>query len=188
VQFYSGLGIITGMSTLVVPHDLAWAEAFAREAEAISRAFSDHDLVIHHIGSTAIPGILAKPIIDMLGVVQNLETMDRYSGKMQVLGYEVMGSLGIEGRRYFRKSDLDGRRTHHLHVFALGSPHVERHLAFREYLRSHSSKAAEYSDLKAQITSTGAVSRDVYRNAKEPFVVATERLAVDWYRQETKGH
>jgi GrpB-like predicted nucleotidyltransferase (UPF0157 family) len=79
--------------------------------------------------------------------VDDLEALDERSARMGDLGYEVMGPFGIEGRRYFRKFDATGRRTHHLHVFSQGSPHIERHLAFRDYLRSNPLKAAAYSDL-----------------------------------------
>lgn len=170
------------MAPLVVPHDPAWAEAFSREADALRHALGERELDLHHIGSTAIPGILAKPIIDMLGVVEEIGIMDGCAETLRMLGYEVMGPHGIEGRRYFRKSNPDGRRTHHLHVFARGSVHVSRHLAFRDFLRSHPAKAAEYSDLKARIIASGHVARDEYIKAKAPFVQKTERLALDWYR------
>lgn len=116
---------------VVLPHDPAWAVAFEREAEAVRQALAGTRIALHHIGSTAIAGILAKPIIDLLGVVEVLPQMDRHTDQKQALGYEVMGAFGIEGRRYFRKFDRGGNRTHHLHVFGTGSPHVERHLAFR---------------------------------------------------------
>jgi GrpB-like predicted nucleotidyltransferase (UPF0157 family) len=171
----------------VVPHDPEWGRAFEREADAIRHALHDVPIVLHHIGSTSIPGILAKPIIDLLGVVDDLEATDRESGRLRDLGYEVMGPFGIEGRRYFRKFDAAGRRTHHLHVFEAGSPHIERHLAFRDFLRSHPAKANEYSALKNAITSESGVSWERYVEAKGPFVDETEKLALAWYRRKPAG-
>jgi len=168
------------MSVLVVEHDPAWTDAFAREALAIGHALGEDAIALHHIGSTAIPGILAKPIIDLLGVVPSLDMLDLHSNEMRDLGYEVMGAYGIEGRRYFRKFDNRGRRAFHLHAFAVGSEHVERHLAFRDYLRSHPQKAAEYSALKQRLVAGDATSWDAYSDGKDGFVAEAEREALDW--------
>lgn len=170
------------MTIFVVPYSPDWVKAFEQEAKVICRALPDVPIVLHHIGSTAIPGILAKPIIDMLGVVDDLEALDQRSVGMGDLGYEVMGPFGIEGRRYFRRFDATGCRTHQLHAFSRGSPHIERHLAFRDYLRSNPLKAATYSDLKARITSGGIVSWDEYMDAKDSFIAETEKAALVWYR------
>lgn len=169
---------------VVLPHDPAWAVAFEREAEAVRQALAGTRIALHHIGSTAIAGILAKPIIDLLGVVEVLPQMDRHTDQKQALGYEVMGAFGIEGRRYFRKFDRGGNRTHHLHVFGTGSPHVERHLAFRDYLRAMPSTAENYSSLKAMILSRPGVTSDEYMDAKAPFITRVEALAMDWYRNQ----
>ena len=138
----------------VVPHRPEWKHAFLCEAHAIQSGLSGTEIELHHIGSTSIEGILAKPIIDILGAVSDLKEIDSKSGAFEGLGYEVMGAFGIAGRRYFRKVDGLGKRTHHLHIFQTGSAHIERHLAFRDYLVEHPGKAAEYSALKAKLTSS----------------------------------
>ena len=171
------------MAGFVVPHDPTWKTAFEIEARSISTALGEGTIVLHHIGSTAIAGILAKPIIDLLGEVTDLDSLGMHSTALEALGYEVMGAYGIEGRRYFRKNDASGRRTHHLHVFANGSAHIERHLAFRDYLRSHSDVAADYSNLKASLTSGEAPSWESYMDGKDPFIAMVEKDAVRWYRQ-----
>ena len=163
---------------LVVPHDPEWAEAFAAEARALTGAIGGTCVAIHHIGSTAIAGILAKPIIDMLGVVGDFGELQSASGRIEALGYIAMGAFGIEGRRYYRKDNAEGQRTHHLHVYETGSPHIERHLAFRDYLRSHPVKAAEYSALKAQIIASG----EPYQQTKDSYVMRVEAEALVWYR------
>ncbi|MEM9472716.1 MAG: GrpB family protein [Pseudomonadota bacterium] len=172
------------MVEFVVPHDPGWKTAFAAEAALIGAALGGEIVRLHHIGSTAIPNILAKPIIDLLGVVADLDSLDMNSAAMEGLGYEVMGAFGIEGRRYFRKIDAAGRRTHHLHVFTEGSPHIERHLAFRDYLTEHPAVAAAYSDLKANLTSQGTPSWDSYIEGKDPFITVTEADALNWYRRK----
>lgn len=171
------------MNNMVLPHDPNWKAVFASETAPLRSALGSNLIKLHHIGSTAIAGILAKPIIDILGVVASLEDVDRQSASIEWLGYEVMGTYGIDGRRYFRKIDASGRRTHHLHIFENGSDNIERHLAFRDYLIAHSEKAAEYSELKASLTSGEAKSWEAYLDGKDPFIKATERDALAWYRR-----
>ena len=87
-------------------------------------------VALHHIGSTSIPGIFAKPIIDILLEVSDLEKLDKQSHALVALGYERLGEFGIVGRRYFRKNSASGIRTHHVHAFQTGNAEIERHLAF----------------------------------------------------------
>lgn len=171
------------MAPLVVPHDTEWAAAFVLEAHAIVAAMGENCTAVHHIASTAIPGVLAKPIIDMLGVVGSFEMLGSVIGRMQLLGYTAIGAFGIEGRRYFRKDDAQGRRTHHLHVFEAGSLHIERHLAFLDYLRSHPEKAGEYSALKQARVDSGVA----YQDGKDAFVKAAEAEAINWRRSVASG-
>jgi len=105
------------MSEFVVPHDPNWQTSFQTEARAISSAMGGLAIRLHHIGSTAIPDILAKPIIDMLGVVPDISLLDDKGDAFALLSYQVMGAFGIDGRRYFRKFAPSGRRMFHLHVF-----------------------------------------------------------------------
>lgn len=160
----------------VVPHHPGWAADYRAEAGIIRAAISDTLIAVHHIGSTAIPDILAKPIIDMLGVVRSLDAADDATPALVAAGYEAMGAFGIEGRRYFRKHDGAGVRTHHLHVFASGSPHITRHLAFRDYLRAHPERAAAYSGLKRALAADPAS----YVERKGPFVQAVQAEALAW--------
>lgn len=98
-----------------------------------------------------------------------------------------MGAYGIEGRRYFRKIDAEGRRTHHLHVFEQGSPHITRYLAFRDHLAAQPEIAAAYSALKARLARGDNPSRDEYLEGKDRFVRAAEQDAIAWYRQVHLG-
>uniref|UniRef100_B8HZE8 GrpB family protein n=1 Tax=Cyanothece sp. (strain PCC 7425 / ATCC 29141) TaxID=395961 RepID=B8HZE8_CYAP4 len=135
----------------VLPHNPKWREMFEVEATRIADALGSNVCRIHHIGSTAIPGIYAKPIIDLLPEVQELTKVDECSLVMELLGYEGMGEFGIEGRRYFRKLNFEGIRTHHVHIFTVGSKQVQRHLAFRDYMIAHPDEAQRYSDLKRRL-------------------------------------
>ena len=115
------------------PHNAQWATDFAVEARHLRQALNETLLHIHHIGSTSVPGLIAKPVIDILLEVISLERLDEQNNQMTALGYSPRGEYGISGRRYFVKGG--DRRTHHVHAFEAGSMHIIRHLAFRAYLQ-----------------------------------------------------
>jgi GrpB-like predicted nucleotidyltransferase (UPF0157 family) len=168
------------MHVRVVPYCCEWPLLFEQEATLICEVFGDELAEIHHIGSTSVPGLQAKPIIDMLPVVRQIERVGLFNGGMRTLGYEALGEFGIPGRRYFRKGGDD--RTHQAHVFQVGDPGVERHLAFRDYLRAHPRVAADYGVLKAGLASQFPEDIDGYADGKNAFVKATEQEALRWYR------
>ena len=170
------------MATKVLPHDPAWAQAFGVEANAVMAAVAPVEVTLHHIGSTAVPGILAKPIIDILGEASCLRAIDRSTSRLEAIGYEAMGAYGIEGRRYFRKTAADGVRTHHLHMFEIGAPPIARHLAFRDYLRACPDRAMAYSDLKARILAGLGSDGATYQEEKAAFVEALSAEAEAWRR------
>ncbi len=169
-----------GEAIVLAPHSAAWAEAFEREASAVLDALSDVSIEVHHIGSTAIPGIVAKPVIDMLGIVPAVEALDVRARRLAVLGYEALGEFGIPGRRYFRKNAPDRVRTHQLHAFAVGSPEIQRHLDFRDYLRAFPKEAAAYSALKQGLAARCGSDMKAYGDGKTDFVRAVERRAAAW--------
>ena len=119
----------------VVPPDPAWAEGYRRERALLMPVFGPLLVELHHIGSTAVEGLWAKPILDLMPVVTSLEAVDRLDPELEALGYQCMGEFGIPGRRYFRKGG--DHRTHQLHVFQAGDrKNILRHLAVRGYLRA----------------------------------------------------
>lgn len=164
----------------MVPHDPTWSGAFAVAAQEIRNALGQNLLEIHHIGSTSIPGIFAKPVIDMLGVVADLAVVDQHTMQMQSLGYEVMGEFGIPGRRYFRHDNAVGDRTHQFHAFQLGSTDVQRHLAFRDFLRAHPAIAAQYSDLKRRLVKMHPTDMNAYMDGKDSFIKDVQQQALRW--------
>jgi GrpB-like predicted nucleotidyltransferase (UPF0157 family) len=164
----------------VVPHDPRWRDSFQAEAKHIAAALGAHVVAIHHIGSTAIPGVHAKPVIDLLVEVDNIEAIDPRSSGMESIGYEVMGEFGIPGRRYFRKDDRHGTRTHQVHAFQAGSGEVVRHLVFREYMMAHPAEAQRYSELKRKLAEEYPWDMDGYIDGKDGFIQEMDRRAAAW--------
>jgi GrpB-like predicted nucleotidyltransferase (UPF0157 family) len=164
----------------VVPHDPLWREAFEAEAKHVAAALGENVVDVHHIGSTAIPDIYAKPIVDLLVEVRDIAEVDGRGSAMESLGYEVMGEYGIPGRRYFRKDNREGVRTRHVHAFEAGSAEVERHLAFRDYMRAHAGEAQRYSELKRKLAEEHPRSIDGYMDGKDGFIKEMDRRAARW--------
>jgi GrpB-like predicted nucleotidyltransferase (UPF0157 family) len=165
---------------MLAAHSAAWAEAFEREASSIAGALSDLPIELHHIGSTAIPAIVAKPVIDMLGIVPAVEELDVHTHRLAALGYEALGEYGIVGRRYFRKNAPDGVRTHQLHVFAAGCPEIQRHLDFKDYLRAFPEEATAYGALKQALAVRCGSDMRAYSEGKTAFIREVERRATAW--------
>lgn len=160
----------------VVSYDEGWEDAFRREAARLREALGTVQLEIHHIGSTAVPGLAAKPVIDILLVVASLEALDGREAALVALGYKPKGENGIGGRRYYQ---LGGEnRTHQVHAFVRGDYHIRRHLAFRDYLRTHSAAAEEYARLKREAAEACAGDSEVYCDMKDEFIKTHEQQAL----------
>ena len=99
---------------------------------------------------------------------------------MEALGYEAMGEFGLVGRRYFRKEHPPGIRTHHVHTYQVGSPEIERHLAFRDYLLAHPEDAQKYGELKLKLAQKYPEDIEGYINGKDEFVKEIEKKAIQW--------
>jgi GrpB-like predicted nucleotidyltransferase (UPF0157 family) len=181
-------GYAPGGVIVLASHSTAWAEAFEREASSIAAALSDPLIELHHIGSTAIPGLVAKPVIDMLGIVPAVEELDARVNPLAALGYESLGEYGIAGRRYFRKDTPGGVRTHQLHVFAAGSPEIQRHLDFRDYLRAFPEEATAYAALKQALVARCGSDMRAYSEGKTAFIREVERRAAAWRHQRIHEH
>ena len=164
----------------VVPHDPRWRDAFEAEAKQIAAALGQNVVAIHHIGSTAIPDIHAKPVIDVLVEVTDIAQLDARSVAMESGGYQVMGEHGIPGRRYFRKDDRHGIRTHQIHAFQAGSAEAERHLAFRDYMIAHPADARAYGELKRKLAEEYPWDMDGYVDGKDGFIKEMDRRAAEW--------
>lgn len=162
---------------IVVPYDDKWPEMFEAESLLLKTLLGGVAKSIHHIGSTSVPGLSAKPVIDILLEVSDINKLDRYNSAMNHAGYIARGENGISGRRYFIK---DGdQRSHQVHAFAVGDMQVVRHLAFRDYLRKNRVIAGEYAEIKlsAALLSKNDVHR--YSALKANFIEHHLRLALN---------
>lgn len=165
------------MNITVVTYDPQWGEDYAKEKTALSTNLGDILIQAHHIGSTAVKDLSAKPIIDILIEVTSLQLLDQNNDKIAALGYEAMGEYGIPGRRYFRKGG--DQRTHQIHAFLAGDFHVLRHLAFRDYLIANRSIAIEYDKLKRELAQKHPEDLEAYCDGKDSFVKHYEAKAVE---------
>ncbi len=184
MAFDTDRGYKPGGMVVLVPHNDLWAAAFEAESSTILGVLADLPIQLHHIGSTAIPGIVAKPVIDILGVVHSLDDLDARAPALAALGYEALGEFGIPGRRYFRKNAPDGTRTHQLHAFATGSPAIDRHLDFRDYLRAFPREAEGYAALKQRLAVSCGSDMTAYSDGKTEFIRAVEQRAATWRRPD----
>lgn len=163
----------------LIPHTSEWEALFKAEADNLSRVFGEELLEIHHIGSTSIPGIVAKPVIDILPVVKDIHAVDHLTPSFEALGYEARGEFGMPGRRFFIKKH-DGKRLFNVHIFEKDHPDIERHLRFRDYLRAHPEDATAYPELKKGLVSQFPDDIEQYSWGKEDFVKAVELKAFLW--------
>lgn len=170
------------MKVCVVPPDPFWPAMYEVEASQLREALGALVVEVHHIGSTAIVGIFAKPIIDILLVVQDLESLDAHNETMILLGYEPKGEFGIPDRRYFRKGSSINGRTHQVHSFKGGSPDTLRHIAFRDYMNHHAEAAQEYSALKQELAAAFPNDIQAYMNGKDAFIKRHEAMALEWWQ------
>lgn len=163
----------------VVAHNPDWPKLFKKEADEIKAVFGQEVVVIHHIGSTAIPGISAKPIIDVLVEVQDIEKIDDFNEEMTGRGYQPKGEFGIPKRRFFIKGG-DATRTHHIHVFQTGHPGIESHLNFRDYMIAHPEEAQAYSRLKEELARRFPEDIESYMAGKDGLIKGVDRRAKAW--------
>lgn len=167
----------------LLPHDPRWAVMAQEEVAALAAAFGSSLITVHHIGSTAIPGISAKPILDLMPAVTCLSDLDRRRKDIEAIGYQWWGELGLPGRRYCAKDDpLTGRRITQLHCYAVGSPEIDRHLAFRDYLRERPDIARAYEEEKLRCRNLHPDDSHAYSDCKNNWIKAVEAEALVWYR------
>jgi len=167
----------------LVEHDPAWVAIAAREAERLRGQLGSVLADVHHIGSTAIPSIRAKPIVDLLPIVRSLAEIDARRAEVEALGYAWWGELGIEGRRYCILTDTATRcRVAQLHVFAVGSGRIARHVTFRDYLLVHPEEARAYEAEKIRARALHPRDVNAYNDAKGPWMRACDERAAAWRR------
>lgn len=163
----------------VVPYDPAWPETYRSEIKQIGGVVGANLIIAHHIGSTAVPGMAAKPTIDILLVVRDLDLLDACNAAMMDLGFQPKGEHGIPGRRYFQKVDGEVHLVH-IHGFENGHPDVARHINFRDYLTAHPETAEAYQSLKLQLAVRFKFEPAQYTSGKDAFIRAVDARAAAW--------
>ena len=157
----------------VVPYNPDWPLAFEVEAARIKQALGDNCIEVHHIGSTSVPGLAAKPIIDMIPVVRDIYAVDKLA--MEALGYEAKGEFGIPFRSYFTKGkDI---RSHNIHIFEQGDSEIERHLKFRDWMHNNPVDKEAYATLKNGLAEKFPNDIEAYCIGKDEFVANIDAKA-----------
>ena len=164
----------SGGSIVVVDYDPTWAALFEREHTRLANILGSGMIAIEHVGSTSVPGLAAKPIIDLLIGVKSLpDARSSFLEPLATLGYAYMPEYEswLPGELFFRKG-VDGPWTHHVHMMEPSNPRWEGFIVFRDYLRSHPEIAAAYGHLKKALALVFDQDIAAFREAKSPFVRA----------------
>ena len=158
---------------VVVDYNANWCNQYEQEKQQILLALGDSVTNIQHIGSTAVPGLAAKPVIDMLLGLKQIPPLLSHISSLAAMGYSYYGELGIPDRHYFRRGMP---RTHQIHAVLTDGEFWQRHILFRDFLRSHPEAAQRYETLKRKLTQEFECDRTNYTNSKTPLI---EQLLVE---------
>ena len=151
------------------PYQTMWAQLFEEEKQRLEEVIGENVLDIQHIGSTAVPGLKAKPILDLGIAVENFEEAFALISPVEQLGYTFRGENGIPRRHYFAKGPPD-KRTHHIHMFEEINAEWGAHLLFRDYLRTHPESVTAYQTLKEDLAERYPQNREAYTDGKHEFI------------------
>ena len=155
---------------IVLPYCERWEQNFAQIRDELRKALGPLALKIEHVGSTAVRGLSAKPIIDIDIVIRDYSVFDAVVSALQAIGYFHEGDLGIAGREAFKYDGKDHLQKHHLYVCPQNSAELKRHIAFRDYLRSHPEAVREYSRIKEEGAVLFPNDIEKYIEHKAPFI------------------
>ncbi|MEX2214573.1 MAG: GrpB family protein [Phycisphaeraceae bacterium] len=170
------LGLAKGVVRLA-EYSPDWPRTFERERERILAACGDHLHAIEHVGSTSVPGLIAKPVLDIMPALRTPQAGEAIIEPMTALGYEYRGAFGLPGRFFFVLRSGDDNVVH-CHAWPREHPQVRRHVAFRDYLRAHPEAAAEYAALKRKLAGQHETDREAYTDAKDEFIQRIDALAL----------
>jgi len=179
---WSLTGAATGMTDdiEIVDYDPRWPQRFALESARLRSVLAEPLLEIEHHGSTAVPGLAAKPVIDMLVAVESMARAERYAAVLVEYGYEAVDPRYREiwPERLVLIRREGGRRTCHVHMMLRGHPMWERLLVFRDHLRAHHEVAVEYAELKRSLANAHGHDRHAYMSAKSEFISRVTAIAM----------
>ena len=165
---------------ILADYDPEWPRLATRQGERL-QALGPVLVAVHHIGSTSVPGLAAKPILDLMPLVTDLGDLDRRRAVLEALGFDWHGEYGMAGRRYFTLDDPSGLRVVQLHCFQAASPEAVRHLAFRDYLRAHPDATQAYEQEKRRARALHPDDSHAYGDEKGAWIRVTEAMALNWY-------
>jgi len=168
----------------LVEHDLSWSGRYEIEISILKKLLANNLISAFHIGSTAINGIKAKPVIDILLEVHSLIGIDLQEKSFNHLGYIAKGEYGIKQRRFLYKAET--LTTFHLHIYQSGHSEIERHRLFVEYLNSNTHRAIDYEKLKVGLQSKYKNNPDEYQNGKSLFISHIDRESILWKKYQNK--
>ncbi|MCP3738648.1 GrpB family protein [Rossellomorea sp. BNER] len=170
----------------VLPYQSEWKVRYQKEKNRILNLLKNVSITIHHVGSTSVEGLAAKPIIDILVELPTLESLNPHIDEFVKSGYVLKGENGIPNRRYFQ-FEKDGTRLVHLHMYQKGNHEIHRHIAFRDYLREFPKEAKQYGNIKQELAKRFPLDIASYIMGKDEFVKAMEKKALAWNQTKEKG-
>jgi GrpB-like predicted nucleotidyltransferase (UPF0157 family) len=168
-------------------YDHTWADQFRAEAAAVQSIFGSLAHTIEHVGSTAVPGLAAKPTIDILVTTDHLNRADQLTARLEGIGYEALGANIDPTSRLFVKDD-GATRLVNLHIFPADDPHVVELRAVRDYLASNKAAAEEYGGLKLRLVHEYPTDYASYRHAKDEYMKSVLLPAAIRTYQRGKEH
>ena len=166
-----------GRALELVEYDARWPERFERVKAELEAALPSLAARVEHVGSTSVPGLIAKPIVDVLLGLRRLELAEAEVAAMASLGFDYLGEYGIPLRRYFSRADV------HVHGFRVGEGQWDGHLLFRDYLRASPCARDRYAAFKRETAARVHWNRAAYQERKQPFVDGLLREAAEWRRR-----
>jgi len=169
--------LTAGQPVRIAIYDPRWASMFEEARSEIMGRCGALVVAVEHVGSTSVPGLAAKPIIDILAAVERLDDAQALIEPLAAIGFEFVPKNDFPGRRFFRRG-LRGAGTHHLHVVERGGWEWRRHLLFRDHLRAHPETAADYERLKRELAARHGPDRGAYTDAKTPFIESVVERAL----------
>jgi GrpB-like predicted nucleotidyltransferase (UPF0157 family) len=165
----------------IAGYDATWPAAAAEELGRIADAVGPVAVALEHVGSTAVPGLAAKPILDLQLSVAAMDPLGAYAEPLQRLGYLFVADPDSPDLHFFARP-ARRPRSHHLHVCEAGGEHELRHLAVRDYLRTHAGEREAYAALKREVAARHPQDRLAYIEGKQAYVERLEARAVAWAR------
>ena len=167
------------MSYRISEYDSSWPDTFKAIQGMLAGVFGTKALQIEHVGSTSVPGMTAKPIIDVLVIVPNIDELDTEKKAIEDLGYFIRENV-LEKRSLLFEKKTQGEKTENIHIFEQGAEKANQLLVMKEYYLTHPERVSQYENLKVELYKKFPESYEDYRKGKKGFLDETERLAKEW--------